>query len=359
MTILNFTVGPVMSNANILKIGGEQVPYFRNMDFSKLMLENEKLIKEFAGTTKYGRAAFMTCSGTGSMEASVINMFTPKDKVLIINGGSFGQRFVDICNIHNIPYTEIIPKFGYDITDEDLLKFKGKGYTGFLVNRNETSVGVLYNIQRISNFCKENNISLIVDSISSFLCDPLNMEELNVDILITGSQKALACPPGISIIILSEKAVNKIQKNNVQSLYFDLKDALKNGERGQTPFTPAVNILRQINFRLNEIKKAGGDAEEIKRIHIIATDFREKISNLPLKIVSHSLPNAVTSLSPQKSNAYEIFLELQNNYNIWICPNGGNLKNKVFRVGHIGDISINDNDTLINALKDLNKKGIL
>lgn len=357
--MLNFTVGPVMSSEGVRAKGAEQVPYFRTPEFSEVMFENELLVKEFAHVEDKGRVVFMTCSGTGSMEATVMNVFTPNDKVLIINGGSFGHRFVQLCQIHDIPYKEINPEFGYDITDDDLAQYDGKGYTGFLVNVDETSTGVLYSISRISDFCKRNDIFLVVDSISSFLCDSFNMKELKVDIMITGSQKALACPPGISLIAMSEKAVERINHNDVKSMYFDLKEALKNGERGQTPFTPAVGILLQINMRLKEIKKHGGVDSEVARIHAQAKDFRNKIKDLPFELVSHSMPNAVTSLHPTTAKAYDIFTIIKGEYNIWICPNGGDLKDKVFRVGHIGALTQEDNTTLVNAFKDLQKRGII
>ena len=251
--MLNFTIGPVMSSDAVRAIGAEQVPYFRTQEFSEIMLENEALVKSFMKADEDARVVFITGSGTASMEATVMNVFTPEDKVLVINGGSFGHRFVQLCQIHDIPYSEIIPQFGCDITDDMLSPYEGQGYTGFLVNIDETSTGVLYDINRISDFCKRNGIFLVVDSISSFLCDPFNMKDLGADVVLTGSQKALACPPGISLITLSGKAVKRVEGNNVKSMYFDLKDALKNGERGQTPFTPAVGILRQINQRLHEI----------------------------------------------------------------------------------------------------------
>lgn len=288
-----------------------------------------------------------------------MNVFTPQDKVLVVNGGSFGHRFVQICQIHDIPYTEIKPGFGHDVTAEMLAPFENQGYTGFLVNLDETSTGVLYDIQLISDFCKRNNIFLVVDSISSFLCDPFDMKALDVQVMITGSQKALACPPGISLIVLSEKAVERVYNNKVKSLYFDLKDALKNGERGQTPFTCAVGILRQINMRLKEIEAAGGVEFENKRIASQAQDFRDKIKGMPFEIVSDSLPNAVTPLHPTTATAYDIFTILKDEYQIWICPNGGDLKDKVFRVGHIGALTHDDNTTLVNAFKDLQRRGII
>ncbi len=357
--MLNFTIGPVMSSDMVRAIGAEQVPYFRTQEFSEMMLENERMVKSFVKAEDGARVIFITGSGTASMEATVMNVFTPQDKVLVVNGGSFGHRFVQLCQIHDIPYTEIIPQFGCDISDEQLQPYEGKGYTGFLVNIDETSTGVLYDIHRISDFCKRNGIFLVVDSISSFLCDPFNMKELQADVVITGSQKALACPPGISLIVLSEKAVERVESHKVKSMYFDLRDALKNGERGQTPFTPAVGILRQINCRLHEIEASGGVESENKRIASIAQDFREKIKDLPFEIVSSSLPNAVTPLHPLTALAFDIFLILKDEYNIWVCPNGGDLKDKVFRVGHIGNLTEKDNTTLVDAFHDLQRRGII
>ena len=357
--MLNFTVGPVMSSEAVCAIGAEQVPYFRTAEFSATMKENEALMTQFTKAPEGSRVVFITGSGTASMEATVMNVFTPADKVLVVNGGSFGHRFVQLCEIHDIPHTEIALEMGHKLTAEHLAPYEGQGYTGFLVNLNETSTGVLYDIHLISQFCHRNNIFLVVDSISSFLADPFNMQALGVDVMITGSQKALACPPGISIIVLAPQAVERVCSREVKSMYFNLKDALKNGERGQTPFTPAVGILRQINARLKEIEAAGGVESENQRMAALAADFREKIKALPLTIVSQSLSNAVTPLHPHNVSAYDIFLKLKDEYNIWVCPNGGDMADKVFRVGHLGALTPADNTTLVAALTDLHKKGFL
>lgn len=238
--MLNFTVGPVQMNEEVRKIGYEQVPYFRTPEFSKLMLENEEYMKKFTNAENDARVVFITGSGTASMEATIMNVFNEKDKVLIINGGSFGQRFVDICKLHKIDYQEIKIEFGETLTEDMLKEYDEKGYTGFLVNIHETSTGVHYDLDIISEFCKRNNLFLVVDAISSFLADRFDMQKYNVDVMITGSQKALACPPGVSIIVLSKTAINRVNENTSCCMYLDLKNALKNGERGQTPFTPAV-----------------------------------------------------------------------------------------------------------------------
>ena len=357
--MLNFTVGPVMSCEEVRTIGAEQVPYFRTPEFSKIMFENENLMKKFAKADENARVVFLTGSGTAAMEAAVINVFDTKDKVLIVNGGSFGQRFVKICQIHQIPYTEIKLEIGKKLTQEMLDQYDGKDYTGFLVNIHETSTGVHYDPVMISEFCKKNNMFLLVDAISSFLADEFDMEKLGVDLMLTGSQKALACPPGISVIVLSEHAVQRVYEKTPQCLYLDLKEALKNGERGQTPFTPAVGILRQIHARLLEIEKAGGVEAETAKIASLAADFREKIKDMPFEIPSESMSNAVTPLHPLNVSAYKIFETLKDEYHIWVCPNGGELADKVFRVGHIGALTTDDNTSLVEALKDMQNRGLL
>ena len=317
------------------------------------------MIRKFAKASDDSRVVFLTGSGTAAMEAGVMNCLNKEDKALVVNGGSFGHRFVQLLELHDVPHTEIVLGHGKALKKEMLDQYEGKGYTAFVVNLHETSTGVHYDIDMISDFCKRNGMFLLVDSISSFLADEFNMEKLGVDVMLTGSQKALACPPGVSVIVLSPKAIARIENNNPKCMYFDLKDALKNGERGQTPFTPAVGILRQINARLKEIDAEGGVSEENKKIAELAADFREKIKGLPFEIVSEAMSNAVTPLHPTTANAYDIFLTLKDEYGIWVCPNGGDMKDTIFRVGHIGALTKEDNTTLVNAFRDLQKRKII
>ena len=355
----NFTVGPVQMCDDVKNLGAIDIPYFRTPDFSKLMCENEKLMLDFSGAPNHSRAVFMTCSSTGSMEAVVINLFGRKDKVLIVNGGSFGARFVKICSIHNIQFEEIKLRFGQKLTKKHLEEYEGRDFSALLVNIDETSSGVLYDANMLGNFCKRNKMLFVCDCVSSFLADYFNMQESYVDVMITGSQKALACPPGVSIIVLSPTAIERIKKAEVASLYFDLKSALLDGERGQTPFTPAVGTLIQINHRLKSIAVNGGPNSEIKKVSEQAADFRNKIKRFPFELISESPANAVTALHPINKDAYEICQILKAEYGIWVCPNGGEFKSIVFRVGHIGNLNLKDNDIIIGAFEDMMKRGLL
>lgn len=360
--MLNFTIGPVMSSDMVRSIGAEQIPYFRTSEFSDVMFENEKYILRYCHAPEDSKVLFMTNSSTGSMEAVVMNCFTVSDNVLIIDGGSFGHRFVELCEIHGIPHVIIRLRPGQKLTKEilyqyDYLNYHGEKLTGLLVNVDETSTGVLYDTEMIGKFCIRNRLFYVCDCVSSFLADPFDMKHCGANVMITGSQKALACPPGISIIVLDPTAVDRVRCANVRSMYFNLSNALDNMERGQTPFTPAVGILLQINARLKEIRDNGGASAEIERVALQAEDFREKVrsSGLPFDFFSESPANGVTSIHPRYGDAYDIFLKLKDEYKIWVCPNGGAMKHSVFRVGHIGSLTHDDNTILISAFLDLQK----
>lgn len=139
--MLNFTVGPVMSSELVRQIGAEQIPYFRTPEFSSVMKENENLVLRYSRAPEGSRAVFLTCSGTGSMEAVVMNCFDRTDKLLVIDGGSFGHRFAELCRIHEIPFEPLQLAPGQALSEELLYSYDGRDFTGLLVNIDETSTG--------------------------------------------------------------------------------------------------------------------------------------------------------------------------------------------------------------------------
>ena len=129
--MLNFTVGPVMSDSEVLSIGSEQVPYFRTPEFSEVMLQNERLFLQFVDAPEASRAVFITGSGTASLEASVANVLSPTDKALVVVGGSFGKRFSQLCDIHGVPHDDIELPFGSTLTPDILSGFDQGLYCAF------------------------------------------------------------------------------------------------------------------------------------------------------------------------------------------------------------------------------------
>lgn len=359
----NFTVGPVQMDEETRRIGSEQIPYFRTQEFSALMRENEALLRALFDAPADSRAIFLTGSGTAGMEGGVMNFFTHDDKVLVVNGGSFGHRFAELCAIHEIPFTEIKLEFGKPLTKEILSQYENLGYTGMLVQLCETSSGILYDMNIVGDFCERNGIFLFVDAVSGFLADRLSMKEMHINAAVTGSQKALALPPGMSFTVLDGTAVSRCEKNRPRSLYFDYQMCLKDGERGQTPFTPAVGTLIQLNARLRGIEKSGGISAMNRAAKERADYFRRRIAHLPLRmfVAPENASNCVTALCPARPDvgAHRIFEILKDEYGIWVCPNAGEYADKVFRVGHIGHITQEETDKLIAAFEDLARRGIL
>lgn len=345
-----FTVGPVEMYPRTLELRSKQIPYFRVPEFSRVVIENERLLQEMAHAEAGSRTVFLTASGTGAMEATVMNCLTPHDKVLIIDGGSFGHRFVDICAVHGIPHETLKVPFGQELAESDLAPYEAADFTALLVNIHETSIGHLYDGQMLARFCRRNDLLFVVDAISSFLADQLDMAGLTVDALIGSSQKALALAPGMSFVILSPRMLEeRIRPAKRMSVYFDFNDHLGNGERGQTPFTPAVGILLEMNDRLRMIEDQGVE-NAIAQTSRVAVDFRERIGGLPLSVPGYRLSNAVTPLLFPAGGAQKVFDDLRFHHDAVLTPSGGELADRMLRVGHLGSHSTADNISLVEAL---------
>ncbi len=361
--MINFTIGPVQMDNETLEIGRQQIPYFRTSEFSAMMQENEAILCRLFDAPEGARALFLTGSGTASMEGGIMNFFTTADKLLVVNGGSFGHRLVELCQIHEIPFTEIALEYGQPLTKDVLYKFDNQNYTGMVLQLCETSTGVLYDMDMVGEFCRRNNIFLFVDAISGFLADKFSMRLMHVNAAITGSQKALSLPPSMSFTVMDAEAQRRCFTNKVRSLYFNYADYLKNGERGQTPFTPAVGTLIQLNEKLRRIENLGGIAAMNAAAKERADYFRQKIKHLPLKMFTaeKDSSNCVTALIPTNHgvNAHKVFEIIKDEYGIWICPNAGDMAEKVFRVGHIGNITNDEIDRLVEVFDDLLKRKLL
>lgn len=346
-----FALGPVAMFPHTLEIASKQIPYFRTSEFSEIMLGSEQMLKQVTGAEPDAKVVFLTASGTGAMEATVFNCFNENDKLLVINGGIFGKRFVEICEAHNILHESINLKYGEVLSSSHFQKYSNKGFTGLLVNIHETSTGQLYNIELISKFCKENNLYLVVDAISSFMADPYDMQKYGIDVTILSTQKGLAVGPGMSLVILSNRIYEeKVKHIKSKILYFCFKEHIENQKRGQTPYTPAVRVAIEMNDMLKHIIKDGLE-NRLRTIKEVADDFRDKIKMTELKLPDFPISNAATPIIFPDNNAFSVYEILKNDFDTVLTPCGGDLKNIQVRVGHIGNHYIEENDKLIADLK--------
>lgn len=342
-----FTPGPVRMSEEILQVGAKQTPYFRNSGFSAVTFACENGLLEMVNAPAGSKVIFLTASGTAGMEAAVMNLLNQDDHALVVNGGGFGARFVDICATHGVPHTN------FQVAQSNLSDIESSApsgdYSALVVNAHETSIGHLYDLDAMGEYAVKHELLYIVDAISMMVTDPLDMQQSNIDAVIASSQKGLALPPGLTMVILSPRAQEAVKK--VDSLYFNFRDYLTNGERGQTPYTPAVTIMLQLEARLNQIKNRGGIQQSIASARAVAKYFRESIKALPLQTSTPYMPNAMTALTPTDGkSAIDIVHALEEEYKVMVCPNGGAERETIFRVSHMGEVTKEYTDILINAL---------
>lgn len=346
-----FTLGPVEIYPEVLSVYNNSFVHFRTDEYSDIVKNCLQSVSKLIGNSTKDSMIYLTASGTAAMEATIENCILENDKILVINGGTFGKRFCQLLNWHKIPFSSIDLKWNETLTYKHLDNFDKEGYTVLFVNLHETSTGQLYNIEILSDFCKRNNMLLIVDAISTFLADDYNMDASNIDVTIISSQKGLCLSPGMSMVSFSDRMLNRIYKNSKSaSAYFDFKDYIDNIKRGQTPYTPAVHIMYQLQSMLELIKNSGGKQVWIHTIKEKCDYFRDQVISKNLKIPNYSLSNMLTPLIFEDINAYELIQVLKNKYRIFVNPCGGELANRLLRVSHIGNTSLEDIDDLVKKL---------
>lgn len=347
-TLRLFTPGPVPIEDHLLAIGHRQPPYNRTDAFSKYTDEILHGLKYVFQTE--GKVALLTGSGTAAMEAAVLNYLDDKDKVLIINGGTFGQRWCDLCDIHAVSYDEIEVPPGGDL-DLDLLtdRLAKPTYTALLINAHETSTGHLYDIRAIGAIARQEDVLFIVDAISSICADPFFMDEWQVDVAILSSQKALALPPGLSFVAMNERAMERLSRSTPKSVYFNIGRYLEDQQRGQSPYTPAIGVMLQLHQRLLDLQNETLAASVAKH-HERATFFRAAMKGLAFDTLPLRPSNALTALLCRGFDAAELAQELADDHGLFVAPSGGSLKATLIRISHMGAQKEADIACLINAL---------
>ncbi|HHX37796.1 MAG TPA: alanine--glyoxylate aminotransferase family protein [Clostridiaceae bacterium] len=354
-----FTVGPVEMSPATRAIGSMAIPYFRTPQFSQRMQQIEADILGAVKAPAGARSVLLTASGSGAMEAAVVGVFRRDEPLLVINGGTFGQRFAEICERHEMNYTVLDLPFEEDLTAAHLAPYRGKGYKGLLIQGHETSIGKRLDLKMVGAWCKEQGCLMVADCVSSFLVDPVDMADMNMDVFLTASQKSLALPPGLTIVVCTREVIeNRIMQQTGLSYYLDLKAAYRNAERGQTPYTPALSIVFQLEDRLQQIEAAGGVEACIQTSANLAGYFREQVlQRTPFRMPPYSLSNGLTPLLTGTLDAYQMFLDLMNNKGQVLTPCGGDRAKTMVRVGHMGYLHKEDYDVLLDCLEEYGRNG--
>jgi len=279
-------------------------------------------------------------SGTGAMEASVANCFCKNDKVLVIRGGKFGERWGEISEAYGLNPVYIDVKWGTAVKVDDVkdaLK-SNPDIKGILVQASETSTGVKHPIKEIAELVKNNdNCLMIVDGITGVGVFNIETDNWGIDIVVSGSQKAFMLPPGLAFASVSEKAWSFMEKSNLPKYYFDFKKERKNLKKNQNAYTPAVSLIIGLSKVLDMIKDEGLE-NVFKRHALLAKATREAVKALGLKLFAPDSPSeSVTAvLAPEGIDGQDIVKSYREDHKITIAGGQGEAKGKIFRLSHLG-----------------------
>lgn len=347
---LLFVLGPAEIESDILEVGSKPLEYMRTSSYSEKwnsIFHNLKYVFQ----TNNDVICFSS-SGTGAMDAAVSNFCSKDDTVLVINGGSFGERWLKICEFYGVKTIEHKIEFGKSARLDDIENILTNNKINILfATLNETSSGALTDIEGIGKILeKYPDILFVVDCISGLITDKFLQDKWNVDVAISASQKAFALPPGLSFLSCNEKAIKKHMQSDIKSYYFDVSEHLKDLKRNQTPYTPAVSLVDQLYVRLEKIKNTGLDNIQ-SNYKNITKKIRSVLSEFGFKILAENPANCVSAVYTDKYDAYEIVSIMREKYNIEIAPSGGELKHKLFRIGNYGNITDKEIDLLKNAFQ--------
>ncbi len=344
-------VFPGNIDKSIAAIGANDIPYMRTDKFSAINLESEKILLDLIHCPE-GKAIIYTGSGTGAMSAVVENYVKTKKKALAVNGGSFGQRWVSMCEYYGVPVIDFKVPFGRDIDYHELERtIAMQNPDVLLCQHHETSSGQVFDLDIIARICRRYRVSLVVDVISSFLAEELDMDRTGIDICITSSQKGLNIPPGLSIVFLSKKLENYEFARN--GYYWDFKDNLDNLRRGQTPYSPATTLYLQLNERLRQLRSQGGEKQNIEQVRHRAQFFRNLCKQYGWNMPAENQANAITAIQTRDTEDRLIFKGLIEKYQIYIMP--GSIPG-FYRISHMGLQTDKELEELARRIHDLEPK---
>jgi aspartate aminotransferase-like enzyme len=314
----------------------EPLIYHRGEEF-RMMMERVSTNLRYLFQTE-SPVLTLTCSGTGGVEATFVSLFSPGEKVIAVNGGKFGERWVEMPRVFGLRCVEIRTPWGKAVEGAallDALRSHPDARAVYLTH-SETSTGTALDIRTLSRIIRDNSDALVcVDGISSVGALELRVDEWGVDVCVTGSQKGLMIPPGLAFVALGKRAVDAIGQSKMPKFYFDLGRALRALEKGDTPWTPAVSLVRGLDVSLSMIREEG--IENVWARHErLARGLRAGTTALGLRLFSDSPSSAVTAVRLPPGVDWENFSFSLRRSGITVAGGQGQFAGKIFRMAHLG-----------------------
>ncbi len=353
-----FSPGPTMLPSEVLLKMAEPVMHHREPEFEKIFAEIREGLK-YIFQTKNEVMTFSS-SGTGAMEGAVSNLLSTGDRAIVVRGGKFGERWGEICKAYGIGFDAIDVEWGKAVDPrkiEEILRSDGS-VRAVYTQASETSTGVRHPIREIAEVVKKyENTVLVVDGITGIGVFDIPMDTWGLDVVISGSQKALMLPPGLSFAALSDKAWKFVERSNLPKYYFDFKKELKNTKKNQSSYTPAISLFVALRESLRMIRKEGREAV-FRRHAKLAEATRRAVKAIGLELYAPETPSdAATAVKfPEGIDGDRLKALFFERFGITGAEGQGRAKGKIIRIAHLGYYDRLDMVMVISALEMLLKE---
>ena len=345
-----FTPGPTPVPEDVTLAMAAPMPHHRTPEFQAIMQRTTELLQRIYRTED--PVVLLAASGTGAMEAAVVNLTLPGEKVVSVNAGKFGGRWGELLRTYGRDVHEVKVPWGQPGSPEDVLgAMQESGAQAVFVTHSETSTGALCDLQQIAFVARQAGVLLVVDAITSLGAHRLETQQWGLDCVVGGSQKAFMLPPGLAFLSLSARARERLRENPTPRYYFDLGRALHVAPK-QSPWTPAITLVMGLERGCQRILDEGLERVWLRH-QILADAVRAGVEVLGLRVLAARPSNAVTAaFVPEKVDADGLRETLWKQYRIKVAGGQDQLKGKIIRIGHLGDYDRTDVVTLLAVLEE-------
>jgi aspartate aminotransferase-like enzyme len=346
--------GPTPVPPNVLLAMAQPMIHHRTPEYEQLFVEVRSGLKRLFRTSQ--DVVPFTSSGTGAMEAAVVNTLSSGDTVLVLRAGKFGERWEEICRAYGIAAVPLIAPFGHTVPAERVAAALSEHpeARAVLMQHSESSTGVLHDVEGVAAVTRRSEAILIVDAVSSLGIAALEMDAWGVDVVVAGSQKGLMLPPGLSFCALSDKAWAHAKRSRLPKYYFDVTAERAAVARNEAHFTPAVSIVLGLREVLRMLETEGLD-NAVRRHERLARATRSGVEALGLELFAKARPSpALTAVvAPRGVDSEKVLSTYSTSHNITIAGGQGEMKGVVFRLGHMGYVGEFDVVTALAALEQV------
>ena len=347
-----YTPGPVEIPARILRALSAVPPHHRTEVFRAIFRRVTDALRDLHRTQ--GEVFMLAASGSGAMEAAVVNLLQPGDKALVVVGGKFGERWLNLVKAYGIAHEAIDVEWGHAVDPSEIERrlSKDSAIKAVFSTHSETSTGSIHDIEAIAKITRARDVRLVVDAITSLGIHPLPQDEWGVDLVVCGSQKGLMVPPGLATVSLAPWAASAIEGAGLPRFYFDLRKFRK-APAGETPWTPAVSLTLALEEALAMIAEEGLDNVHARHRRV-AMAMRAGAQALGYRMFAASPSHALTALLPPEgiADASAIVKRLREVHGMVVAGGQDHLKGKIFRVGHMGAYDQGDILAMLGALEE-------